>query len=255
MRKNLAEYYAEDMYERDRALDSARIVAPMVMALIHPSSVLDVGCGRGAWLSEFRALGASKILGLDGDYLKRSTLLFPVDCFRPTDLSGRFEIAAGRFDLVTCLEVAEHLPAANSPHLIRQLTAAAPQVLFSAAPPGQGGGGHINCQTLSYWRKIFEEFGFRMLDPFRPKLRDDRRVAWWYRQNMVLFVSPGAIAANPALAECGEVPPGLESEWVHMWVADVQSAGPATRVRRLTGRVLRRARKALQPKTGVTASE
>jgi len=249
MRKRLADYYAEEMYQRDRARDSARVVVPMVVALMHPSSVLDVGCGRGAWLGEFKANGVSKIIGLDGSYLKQSTLLFPAECFRPTDLSGKFEIPAGRFDLAMSLEVAEHLPALNARHLVKQLTSAARQVLFSAAPPGQGGRGHINCQPLSYWRKIFEQFGFKMLDPFRPRLRDDQRVAWWYRQNMVLFVAPEAFAANPALADCGEVPQGLESEWVHMWVADSQAAGPATRVRKLTGRVIRIAGKALRPKS------
>jgi SAM-dependent methyltransferase len=247
MRKNLANYYAEDMYERDRTRDSARVLVPMIVALTHPSSVVDVGCGRGAWLGEFKAHGA-KIVGLDGEYLKPSTLLFPAEFFRPTDLSSKFEIPQGGFDLAICIEVAEHLPAQNSRHLVRQLTSAAPQVLFSAAPPGQGGGGHINLQPLSYWRKIFEEFGFKMLDPFRPKIRDDRRVAWWYRQNMVLFASPAAIAVNPALVECEEVPVGLESEWVHMWVASSLAAGPGTRVRNLTGRVIRRAKKALQPK-------
>ena len=146
-------------------------------------------------------------------------LRFPPECFRPTDLSGKFEIPAGRYDLAICLEVAEHLPPANSRHLVRQLTSAAPQVLFSAAPPGQGGEGHINCQPLSYWRKIFEEFGFRMLDPFRPKLRDNRRVAWWYRQNMVLFASPEAIAAQSCFGGVSGGEPGLESEWVYMWVA------------------------------------
>ena len=228
------------------------VVVPMVLALTHPSSVLDVGCGRGAWLSAFVEQGIEKIVGLDGDYLKPSTLLFPVDCFRPTDLSGEFGIPAGRFDLAVCLEVAEHLPARNSRHLVRQLTSAAPQVLFSAAPPGQGGGGHINCQPLSYWRKIFEEFGFRMLDPFRPRLRDDRRVAWRYRQNMVLFASPEAIAANPALADCGEVPPGMESEWVYMWVAEAQSR-TVRRVLRLTRSVLRRAKQVLR-RTAMAAS-
>ena len=163
----------------------------MVVELIHPSSVVDVGCGRGAWLGEFNAQGIDNIVGLDGDYLKPSMLRFPPQCFRPTDLSSKFEIPGGRYDLAICLEVAEHLPPANSRHLVRQLTSAAPLVLFSAAPPGQGGEGHINCQPLSYWRKIFEELGFRMLDPFRPKLRDDRRVAWWYRQNAVLFASQG----------------------------------------------------------------
>jgi SAM-dependent methyltransferase len=247
MRKNLANFYAEEMYEADRTGDSARILVPIVVALLHPKNVVDVGCGRGAWLREMNALGV-KILGLDGDYLKPSMLRFPPEYFRPTDLSSKFEIPPDRYDLAICLETAEHLPPANSRHLVRQLTQAAPQVLFSAAPPGQAGGGHINCQPLSYWRRIFEEFGFRMLDPFRPRLRDDRRVAWWYRQNAVLFATPEAISANPALAQYPEVERGLESEWVYFWVADAQASGPAIRARRLTRRVLNRASKALRLK-------
>lgn len=245
MRKRLASFYAGEMYAEDRPSPSARVVVPMVVELTHPSSVLDIGCGRGAWLSAFIAQGIEKVVGLDGDYLPPSTLLFPADRFRPTNLGTRFEIPPDRFDLAICLEVAEHLPARNSKHLVQQLTSAAPQVLFSAAPPGQRGGGHINCQPLSYWRKVFEEFGFRMLDPFRPKLRDDKRVAWWYRQNMVLFVSPDAIAANPGLAQCAEVPPGLESEWVYMWTAGPQ-CWPATGARGLTRRVLLRAKRVLR---------
>jgi SAM-dependent methyltransferase len=243
MRKRLASFYANEMYAEDSSSPSARVVVPMVVELTHPSSVLDVGCGRGAWLSVFIANGIEKVVGLDGDYIKPSTLLFPADRFRPTNLSAKFEIPPGRFDLATCLEVAEHLPERHSKYLVARLTSAAPQVLFSAAPPGQWGGGHINCKQLAYWRRIFEEFGFRTLDPFRPRIRDDRRVAWWYRQNMVMFASPDAITANPALANW-EVPPGLESEWVYRWVADAQAG---TAVRRLTGRVIRRARKALRP--------
>ena len=231
------------MYADDSASQSARIVVPMVVELTHPSSVLDMGCGRGAWLSEFRVQGIEKIVGLDGDYIPPSTLLFPADRFRPTNLSAKFEIPPDRFDLATCLEVGEHLPARNSRHLVRQLTSAAPQVLFSAAPPGQWARGHVNCQPLSYWRRIFEGFKFRTLDPFRPRLRDDRRVTWWYRQNIVLFASSEAISANPALV-AWEVPPGLESEWVYRWVADAQAGTP---VRRLTRRVLRRAKRALLP--------
>jgi SAM-dependent methyltransferase len=243
MRKRLASYYAEDMYAGDRSSPSAAVVVPMVVELMHPSSVLDVGCGRGAWLGAFLANGVEKVIGLDGDYIKPSTLLFPAERFRPTNLSAKFEIPPDRFDLATCLEVAEHLPERHSKYLVGRLTSAAGHVLFSAAPPGQEGGGHINCKPLSYWRKIFEDFGFRMLDPFRPRIRDDRRIAWWYRQNMVMFVSLHAIAANPKLATC-EVPPGLESEWVYRWVADAQAEGA---VRRFTGGVIRRARKALRP--------
>ena len=246
MRKKLAEFYAEDMYEGDdRTVDSARILVPMVVALLHPKSIVDVGCGRGAWLREMNALGV-KILGLDGDYLKPSMLRFPHEFFRPTDLSSKFEIPPGDYDLAICLETAEHLPPANSRHLVRELTKVAPRVLFSAAPPGQLARGHINCQPLSYWRRIFEEFGFRMIDPFRPRIRDDQRVGWWYRQNTVLFATREAIAANAELAKYPEVERGLESEWVYIWVADAQASGPAIRARRLTRRVLNRASKALR---------
>lgn len=243
MRKRLSSFYAEEMYAEDTSSPSAAVVVPMVVDLIHPSSVLDVGCGRGAWLSAFSANGIRKIVGLDGDYIKPSTLLIPADRFRSTNLSAKFDTPAEKFDLATCLEVAEHLPERHSKYLVGKLTSAAPVILFSAAPPGQWGGGHINCKPLSYWRKIFEESGFRTLDPFRPRIRDDRRVAWWYRQNLVMFAAPDAIATNAVLAKW-EVPVGLESEWVYRWVADAQAG---TAVRRLTGRVIRRARKALRP--------
>src|ERR1019366_5767049 len=119
MRKRLAHFYAEEIYaDNDRSIRSARVVVPMVVELMHPSSVLDVGCGRGNWLSTFIAQGVENVVGLDGDYIKPSKLLFPADRFRPTDLSGKFEIPAGRFDLAICLEVAEHLPARNSRHLV-----------------------------------------------------------------------------------------------------------------------------------------
>jgi SAM-dependent methyltransferase len=245
MRKTLAHYYAEDMYEHDRARASAQVVVPMVTALVHPTKVIDIGCGRGAWLRAFKDNGAGQIVGLDGDYIDLSTLLIPSDCFRPTNLAGAFETPAGSFDLAVCLEVAEHLPARQARHLVARLAAAAPVVLFSAAPPGQGGGGHVNCQPLSYWRALFEERGMKMLDPLRPRTRDDAEVAWWYRQNMVMFATPEAIAANPALAACGEVPKGRECEWVYMHVADARAL-PANVARNLIARVWRRAKKALR---------
>jgi SAM-dependent methyltransferase len=247
MRKRLESFYAEEMYAEDNSSPSARIVVPMLVELIHPSSVLDVGCGRGAWLKAFISNGIENVIGLDGDYIKPSRLMFPAERFRPTNLSATFEIPSERFDLATCLEVAEHLPERNAKHLVKQLTSAAPHVLFSAAPPGQKGGGHINCQPITYWRKVFEEFGFKLLDPFRPRLRDDRRVAWWYRQNMVFFVSRDAITANPRLAECGEAPPGLESEWVYMWTAGPHCWPAAERQHRLARRLMQRAKRALRP--------
>ncbi len=38
---------------------SARALLPLVKKQIHPASVLDVGCGQGAWLAAWWDLGMS----------------------------------------------------------------------------------------------------------------------------------------------------------------------------------------------------
>jgi hypothetical protein len=150
---------------------------------------------------------------LDGSYVDQSTLLIERGFFTPSDLSGDFQIP-GKFDLAICLEVAEHLPKERAAALVGRLTAAAPVVLFSAAVPGQGGTDHINERWPGYWRRLFNDQGYSMLDPIRPLIREDRRVRWWYRQNIVMFASAAAIRDNPALA-AEAARPIQEMEWVH----------------------------------------
>jgi 2-polyprenyl-3-methyl-5-hydroxy-6-metoxy-1,4-benzoquinol methylase len=147
-------YSNEFFDESEKAtLQSARVVIPIVLQLINAASVLDLGCGRGAWLRVFQELGISLIRGLDGDYVERSRLLVPEECFTCTELSKPFTVP-GRYDLAVCLEVAEHLPDIMAPVLIDRLVKAAPAVLFSAALPGQGGLNHINERMPAYWRSV-----------------------------------------------------------------------------------------------------
>jgi SAM-dependent methyltransferase len=178
---------------------SAEVVVPMVMDLVAPTSVVDVGCGRGAWLAEFRRAGVEDVLGVDGNYVDRSSLLIPEASFRAADL--RRPARLGRqFDLAVCLEVGEHLPDDASRELVGLLTESAPAVLFSAAIPGQGGSGHVNEQWPRYWRSRFEERGFRAFDLLRSRLWEDSRVAVWYRQNTFLYANERFVAARPAIA-------------------------------------------------------
>lgn len=195
------------------SLLSARTVAPIVCGLISPASAVDVGCARGEWLTAFRENGVGTVRGLDGGYVDQSTLLIEREFFTPSDLSGDFQIP-GKFDLAICLEVAEHLPKERAAALVRRLTAAAPVILFSAAVPGQGGTDHVNERWPGYWRRLFGEQGYTMLDPVRPLIREDRRVRWWYRQNIVMFASSAAIRDNPSLA-AEAARPLQEMEWVH----------------------------------------
>jgi SAM-dependent methyltransferase len=222
------------------SLGSARVVVPILIGILRPESVLDVGCGQGAWLRAFQEEGVRVIRGIDGDYVDRSRLLIDPNTFSAIDLAVPLRIE-GHYDLVVCLEVAEHIPAKHSRRLIQTLTAAAPIVLFSAAIPGQPGTLHINAQLPSYWRALFAERDFMMFDPIRPLIREDRRVAWWFRQNLLLFASDVAVAQHTRLEQyiCPlDVP---DMEWIYgplaMSVRYMMGRLPATIRRVLASRV------------------
>ncbi|MGE0715761.1 MAG: methyltransferase domain-containing protein [Alphaproteobacteria bacterium] len=183
------------------AASSAKVVVPLVLDLLGPvSAVIDVGCSRGVWLAEYRAAGVGRCIGLDGDYVARDQLLIPPHDFLAADLGQRFVVKAP-FDLAMSLEVAEHLPKERAMSFVGDLVALAPIVLFSAAVPGQLGAGHVNETWPDTWVARFRAHGYEVIDALRSTIWTDRRVAWWYRQNLLLFATADAIAARPALAE------------------------------------------------------
>ena len=177
---------------------SASAVVPLLLDRVRVRSVVDVGCGVGAWASQFLAAGIDDVIGLDGDYVDKSTLLIPADRFLPHDLKKPIQLGRG-FDLAVCLEVAEHLPAERAAGLVADLVSLAPCVLFSAAIPGQSGVHHVNEQHLSYWIRHFSGHGYQALDLIRPAISDDESIEWWYKQNIAVFAGPGHPLRNCGL--------------------------------------------------------
>jgi hypothetical protein len=137
-----------------------------------------------------RELGVEDTLGVDGAHVVLEALEIPRDRFVVHDLSLPLELER-RFDLAISLEVAEHLPPECADAFVRTLVGLAPVVLFSAAVPGQGGTLHLNEQWPSYWAGKFEMQGYRCLDVLRDEFWGNDEVAWWYQQNMLLFVRTG----------------------------------------------------------------
>jgi glycosyltransferase involved in cell wall biosynthesis/SAM-dependent methyltransferase len=169
------------------SVSSATVMVPMFAALTHPSSVLDVGCGVGGWVATWLDSGVDAI-GVDGDYVPRDQLRVPADRFIDHDLTAPLDLGR-RFDLVTCLEVAEHLPAEAAETFIGSLCRHADVIVFSAAIPGQGGTGHVNERWLSFWAELFATHGYRPYDLLRSRLWWDERCEWWYRQNVIVFAT------------------------------------------------------------------
>ncbi len=58
-------------YINSGAIKSAEKVLPIVIENLRPQSVLDVGCGQGAWLHVWQKLGVPDITGIDGDYVNK----------------------------------------------------------------------------------------------------------------------------------------------------------------------------------------
>lgn len=182
------------------ARSSASVVVPAIMELVNPRSVVDVGCGIGEWLSAFRHCGVASCVGLDGAHIDRDQLRIPVENFVPVDLTNPPTLS-GSYDLAVCLEVAEHLPEKSGEALVNWLTRVAPAVLFSAAIPLQRGEQHVNEQWPDYWQSLFERRGYLAIDCLRDRFWDDPRVAWYYSQNIVLYIARNQLDRYPKMRE------------------------------------------------------
>ncbi len=187
-------YFYSEM--ADTSLKSAQIVVPIVLEYIPVNSVVDVGCGMGAWLKVFLENGVKKVDGFDGDWVDRSKLCIKESFFTPVDFSGEFDIKA-RADLAVCLEVAEHLPHGQAKTLVKNLTSIAPIILFSAAIPFQGGSRHVNERWPEYWSDIFKQFGYLPIDCIRRKIWNNQDVSFFYAQNMFFYVSEQHLVQYP----------------------------------------------------------
>jgi glycosyltransferase involved in cell wall biosynthesis/SAM-dependent methyltransferase len=128
-------------------------LALWIKSILDPNTVLDVGCGPGHFVESLRsvnvnATGADIDERVKGkDYLQYKSI---------------FELDTERADVTLCIEVAEHIEESKSDEIVKQLYKVTDKTLiFTAAQPGQGGIGHINCQPKEYWLNKLTAIGFK----------------------------------------------------------------------------------------------
>ena len=206
-----------------RSRHSARVIVDLIRAALPVSSVADFGCALGTWLSVWRQAGVEDVIGVDGSYVQIDELQIPAPLFRAHDLTSSIDLGR-RFDHVECMEVAEHLPGSAADGFVASLVRHADVVLFSAAPPGQGGENHINEQPYAYWRACFARHGYRMFDWLRPQLAGRTDVQYWYRYNVFLFVAQDRIAALPPPIRACEVVPHERIRDLSPWTFKLRKA-------------------------------
>lgn len=124
-----------------------------------PSSVFDVGCAVGVYLKYFSERGI-EVAGYEGAETAVDRAL--VDSIEQRDLRDAPRIEK-TYDLVSCIEVAEHLHPIYADGLIETIVPGThdnSHIIFTAAPPGQYGTHHVNLQYPQYWIDKFAAHGW-----------------------------------------------------------------------------------------------
>jgi len=148
-------------------------LAKAIYTLWKPRHVFDLGCGIGSHLYGFHECGC-KIMGCDygwniasnymDDNVKKSTFMH--DASKPLTINEKF-------DLVTSIEVAEHISHDGSMQFCENMiNLANGRIFLTAAQPGQPGNGHINCQKKQFWIDCMAVYGAKFSD-YETKLAYD----------------------------------------------------------------------------------
>ncbi|MHB8694022.1 MAG: class I SAM-dependent methyltransferase [Solirubrobacteraceae bacterium] len=127
-------------------------LADVLFQRFEPASVVDVGCGIGRMLARFEQHGVA-VTGVEGS--RHAIASSPVAGRIVRANLERCVPTLGRFDICLCIEVAEHLPPRAAPALVVGLCGLSDIVVFTAAPPGQGGIHHVNERPHVYWAGLF----------------------------------------------------------------------------------------------------
>lgn len=146
-------------------------------------SVLDIGCGEGYAVGFFHRIGLHAH-GIDGLALNVERAVVPVAQHDLTRGAYRMPV-----DLVTCIEVAEHIAEPHVDHLLDTL-ANGRVICMTAAPPGQHGYHHVNCQPVEYWVERLGTRGYLLShenEIFRRIAASEADMKYFTRSGMVFL--------------------------------------------------------------------
>lgn len=196
--------YKEEFYEDGGFINterSARAITEWMERELDPRSVLDLGSGAGYYLTALQDRGI-RAVGLEASPAGiaasgAGTLAFTYDLRRPL-------YASTPFDVVMCIEVAEHIPRRYSETVVQSICRNAGRfAVFTAAPPGTPGSDHINCQPAQFWLGMFRRNGFELradlTDSLRRAAAEANAAEWWRSWSWCLERATASTDAVPKI--------------------------------------------------------
>lgn len=158
-------YHSNEMDNLEKVRSGYRCVAAEIKRMLNPTTVLDVGCSIGAIVSAMREIGVesygvdvseyaiSLVKDSEKQYVHVQDVMDDLPSFFPQ-----------HYDVVTCIEVAEHIPPENAARFIARLCDLGDYVVFSSTPYDFVDPTHCNVQQQEYWCKLFAQQGFFRCD-------------------------------------------------------------------------------------------
>ena len=213
-------YYRHDCgipYERNEHwLDFFDRIAESLVREFHPSSVLDAGCAMGFLVEGLRKRGVDA-RGIDVSEYAISQVHESVA--EHCSVASLSEPLPGRYDLITCIEVLEHIPPEQADAAIANLCDASDLLLISTSPTDFAEPTHLNVQPPEHWSAAFAREGFfrdverdlsyltpwaalyvRREEPLPETVRRYDR-SWWRLRNEVQEVRGALLKSQEKLAE------------------------------------------------------
>lgn len=144
-------------WDEPQWVDSFRRLANEIVVRWSPRRTFDAGCAigllvGGLWEKGVEAYG-------------RDVSPYAISQVRPDvrqycSVGSVADPIEGRYDLITCIEVLEHMPEEEAHAAIASMCLATDRILFSSIPDDFDEPTHVNVHPLRYWVDAFAHCGF-----------------------------------------------------------------------------------------------
>jgi SAM-dependent methyltransferase len=133
------------------------MIADHIIAQLAPRTALDAGCAKGFLVAALAERGVDAS-GVDiSEYAIKEAAAGARDRVSVHSLT---EPLAGRWDVVICIEVLEHMSPADTQIAIDNICAVTDRVLLSSTPHDFAEPSHVNVRPVSTWAQWFANRGF-----------------------------------------------------------------------------------------------
>lgn len=153
--------YSRDFHksiENDEYPQAVRL-ASYIKNYMRPSKFIDFGCSTGLYLREMQ-IQIPELESVGYEFSKDAVDMALCKNVIEFDLTKKLDIDKKENTLGLCLEVLEHIDDSNWLPVLKNLSSLCDTIIFSAAVPGQGGTGHINCRNKIDWIYRFHTLGW-----------------------------------------------------------------------------------------------